>query len=162
MYRRLQNEPADKVTGLIELSQSVRFKDSRGSRCRMGLNGSKACSIYNYSKWFDWKAAQRAFYKTCFPKHAMDQVLQGWFLELPPKTGFLDVMNYWVGADCAGTIVCTALRDQSIIIGDETVGMHVGERLSFNLRTIHEIKPSDHGQLWACIMIFMMPDDIVE
>lgn len=148
-YEKLTNE---EVESLIELSKDVKFKDSKGSRMRVGANAPKVLSVYNYSKWFEWKHKQRELFKTAFPEVVLPKVLQGWFLEIPAGDGLLDLMNIWVGKPHSGRIVATALKDQVIFLDNKEVRLQKGEQIGFSLCTLHEIKPSTEGQLWACVM----------
>lgn len=153
MYKHYEKLSPEEVESLLALSKEVEYKDSRGSRMRVGYNGAKACSIYKYSKWFDWKHTQREFYKTTLPEVAIPKVVQCWFLEIPENNGFLDLMDYWVDKPLSGRIIATALRDQTIIINGNPVKVLTGEQIGFSLCTLHEIRKSREGQLWACAMI---------
>lgn len=152
MYKHYDKLTNEEVASLIALSKEVKFKDSKGSRMRVGANGADACSIYNYSKWFDWKHKQREIFRPCFPEMMHKSIIQGWFLEIPPNTGFLDKMVVWVGKEYSGRVIATALKTQTILLDGTPVKVKKGEQIGFSLCTIHEIKPSTEGQLWACVM----------
>lgn len=153
MYKHYDNLTTEEVESLVELSKEVKFKDSGGTRVRMGANGSNALSIYNYSKWFTWKHKQREVFKAAFPENSKDSIVQGWFLKLPAYKGFLDLQDTWVDNPMSGRVIATALQDQTIYIENTAIDVKKGEQIGFSLCSLHEIKPSDKGQLWACVMI---------
>ncbi|BEG72406.1 hypothetical protein [Pseudomonas phage PA1C] len=154
MYKHYDPLTEEEVTTLVDLSRKVKYKDSYGSRCRIGKNKTKALSIYNYSKWFDWTSKQRDIFKVGFSEDIQNKAVQGWFLDIPAGRGFLDQMTTWVNKTGAGTIVATALKDrQAIQLNGRLIELRKGEQIAFNLSTVHAIPKSDHGQLWACVMI---------
>jgi hypothetical protein len=154
MYTRYEKRSEAQVDALLSVKGAVPFKDSYGNRCRMGANGSKACSIYNYSKWFNWTSAQRRAFKDAFPEKVVAKAVIGHFLEIPAGTGFLDLMNYWVDKFMAGKIITVSLQDnQTFLINGNPLVLNRGDTIGFSLRELHEIKPSEAGQLWACIMV---------
>lgn len=152
MYKQYDDLTPEELESLVELSKEVKFKNSEGSRMRVGQNGPKAMSIYNYSKWFDWKHKQREVFKACFPEVAYPMIVQGWFLDIPANTGFLDRMIQWVDYPMSGRIIATALKTQTIFLDDKPVRVKQGEQIGFSLCTVHEIKSSEEGQLWACTL----------
>lgn len=154
MYKYYNNLDDNEVEKLIELSEQVKFQKSEGHRRRVGVNGTNALSNYNVAKWFDWTHAKREQFRTNFPIPIQDKILQGWFLDIPRGTGFLDLMGYWVDKPFSGSMVATALRDQTIFIDKKEIAVTKGQQIGFSLRSLHEIKPSKDGQLWACIMFF--------
>ena len=156
MYKSYEAVSEEELTELIQLSEEVVFKPATGWNRRCGAN-KKAMSRYNVAKWFDWKHAQRELFRTKFPAPIQTKIIQGWFLEIPRGTGFLDLMDYWVGKPNSGTVVITALKDQSIYIDRCEVHVKAGQQLGFNLSELHEIKPSKEGQLWACVMFLGCP-----
>lgn len=154
MYKHYEPLTEVEVETLDELSTQVSYRLSNGSRCRMGANREKARSIYRYAKWYDWNKAQRETFRVGFTEEVIGKTIQGWFLHIPAKTGFLDVMTYWVDKINSGTVVCTALRDrQTIILDGKPIELRKGEQIGFSLRTVHSIPKSEFGQLWACVMI---------
>lgn len=153
MYKRYDKLTTEEFESLVALSKEVTFKEAKGSRVRVGANAPEIMSVYNYSKWFTWKAKQRDLFKTFFPAQAIEKATQGWFLEIPENKGFLDTMTYWVGKPTSGRVIATALKTQSIIIDDESVRVKKGDQIGFSLESVHSIKPSAEGQLWACVMI---------
>ncbi len=154
MYKIYDKLSDEELKALTDLAREVRFKDSYGNRVRIGRNKEKALSIYNYAKWFDWTAAQRETFRKGFTPEVINKTISAWFLDIPAGTGFLDIMDTWVDKPNAGTIVCTALKDnQSLYLGGRLVELNAGEQLSFHLSTVHSIPKSAHGQLWACVMI---------
>lgn len=141
------------VKKFIELSEGLVFSRAEGSKRRVGRNKEKALSIYKYSKWFTWSFKQRAIYRKLIGDHRASRTLQCWYMKVPAGDGFLDVMDYWVTHPTACSVVSVALKDnQSIWIDGEEVVVKKGEAIGFKLNTIHEIKPSENGQMWACIM----------
>lgn len=152
MYKNFEPLSQAELKQLIEIKDSVTFTQAKGKDVRMGRNAPKVISVYNYAKWFDWRSNQRKVFKEFFPVTVREKILQGWFLEIPKHSGFLDVIDYWVGKPASGQVIATALQDQSIILGGEEVVVRKGEQIGFNLSTLHEIKPSKKGQLWACVM----------
>lgn len=153
MYKHYTPLTESEVENAIELSKEVKFREAFGSRRRVGRNGQNALSKYNYSKWFEWNKKQRDTFKTFFSKEVIDQAVQGWFLEIPAGSGFLDVMDYWVGKPLSGRVIATALKEQVFHLEGKGVQLSPGEQIGFSLTSLHEIKPSPEGQLWACVMI---------
>lgn len=153
MYKHYDKLTDTEVEDLIALSKELKFKDSKGHRMRVGANAPRVLSVYNYSKWFEWRHKQREQFKTFFPEIALPKITQGWYLEIPANTGLLDLMTVWVGKPLSGRIIATALMDQSIFLDGQEVCVKKGEQIGFSLCTPHEIKPSEQGQLWACVMI---------
>lgn len=152
MYKNYQDNSKDEVDELLALSEEVKFQKAEGYRRRVGANGVNALSRYNVAKWFDWTHAQRETFRSKFPKPVQNKITQAWFLDIPRGTGFLDLMDYWVDKPFSGTVVCTALKDQTIHLNKTAVKVKKGQQIGFSLRTLHEIKPSKEGQLWACVM----------
>lgn len=154
MYTRLHTLSETAVTELRELKDAVSFSDSYGARRRQGKNDAKALSIYNYSKWFGWTHTQREVFRKALPEKQTQKAKQVWFLDIPARTGFLDVMTTWVdhGHMC-GKICAYSLTDkQTIYIDGHSVTLEKGEGIYFCLSNIHQIKTSKEGQLWACVM----------
>ena len=143
----------DVVKKYIGLSEELNFTRAEGSKRRVGRNKQNGLSIYKYSKWFNWGFKQRDLYRTLIGEHRAARNIQCWYMKVPAGDGFLDVMDYWVTHDSACSVVSVALKgDQSIWIDDEEVVVKKGEAIGFKLNTLHEIKPSENGQMWACIM----------
>lgn len=161
MYTRLQPLSESAVVDLLELKEQVTFSNADGARRRQGLNDFNALSIYSYSKWFNWTSAQRTLVKQHLPEKQTGSAKQLWFLELPPKTGFLDVMDYWVGlGNRCGKVCAYALQDQTILIAGKAVNVKKGGGIYFCLSEIHQIKPCDAGQLWLCVMTMRSVNDV--
>lgn len=153
MYKRLQSLSEEAVAKLLEIEQNVTFTAATGSRRRVGKNTVQALSIYSYAKWFNWTHAQREAFRACLPTKQTALAKQVWYLDIPPRTGFLDVMTYWVGTgERCGKVCAYALRDQTIRIAGADVHLEKGEGIYFCLSEIHSISPSKEGQLWACCM----------
>lgn len=163
MYVLLKPLASAEIFTLLELKEEVKFSDSAGSRMRVGKNGPYACSIYNYSKWFSWTHAQRETLKSVFPEKQTTHAMQSWFLDIPPKVGFLDVMNKWVGLgkECGKVLAYSLGGDQVIWINGSPIRLKKGEGIGFCLSEIHQIKPNLAGQLWACMMVRNKPADYV-
>lgn len=158
MYVRLPALPPEAVAQLRQHYQEVPVKRAESHRRRMGENTVNALSIYRYSRWFDWTAAQRKAFKKHLPPSQAEKAIVGWFLDIDPEVGFLDRMTTWVGKTMAGTILSYSLKGEAqILINDRVVRVPEGEGICFNLREIHEIKPSPNGQLWACLMVLEEP-----
>lgn len=157
MYKSYQSISDTELTELIELSKEVKLDNITGHRRRIGANKSAKLSLYSMSKWFNWTHAQREVFRTKFPEPIQTKILQGWFLEIPRGTGFLDLMDYWVGKANSGSVVATALKDQTIFLDKKELHVKAGQQIGFNLSTLHEIKPSKEGQLWACVMFLGCP-----
>lgn len=157
MYKHLEPLTETELKELEVLKGEVKFHKAEGYRRRVGANGPNALSRYNVSKWFDWTHAQRETFRSKFPLPLQRKILQGWFLELPRGTGFLDLMNYWVGKHMSGSVVCTALKDQTVHLDGNPIKVKRGQQITFKLSTLHELKASKEGQLWACIMFFGCP-----
>lgn len=153
MYKRLHTLSEEAVAALLEIQQNVTFTSATGSRRRVGKNTVNALSIYNYSKWFNWKHAQREAFRKQLPAQQTDLAKQVWFLDIPAGKGFLDVMTYWVGTEHqCGKVCAYALRDQTIHISGADIHLEKGEGIYFCLSEIHSINPSKDGQMWACTM----------
>lgn len=153
-FQRLPKLSGEQVATLKALSKDLVFTEATGSRRRVGANGTKALSIYSYSKWFNWKAKERSVFRSVWEEQYLNTVVQGWFLRLPKRDGFLDVMDAWVDLPNSGTVVATALEDkQTIIIDDISHILNKGETIKFHLSLIHSIPKVKTAQLWACIMI---------
>jgi hypothetical protein len=150
MYTKLSKLNQDKIEILNNLSATV---DYRNKNIRIGANGIQNKSIYVYSKWFDWHRDQRKLYKNCFDESLINNAMIGWFLKFPEKTGFLDLITYWVDNRLAATVASFALEDQEIILNGEKVAVYKGEGIKFSLKIAHEIKPNSKEMRWACLML---------
>jgi hypothetical protein len=158
MHRIYPALSAEQQAELIELSKEMKWIEAYSFRRRMGVNGADALSIYKNTRWFTWTAKQRNKYKALLPEHMVNQAVVGWYLDLPAGDGFLDRMTVWVDKPNSGTAIAYALRgDQTILINDKPVLVKQGQGIGFSLREIHEIKPSEEGQLWACVMVRGQP-----
>lgn len=153
MYKYFDPLTESEVAVLTELTDHVKFTPAEGMYRRRGANAPAVNSIYNTSRWFDWHSTHRAIFKQFFPTTVRDKIIQGWFLEIPEHKGFLDLMDYWVDKYLSGRVIATALKDQSIYLDGKEIRLRKGEQIGFSLRTLHEIKPSRTGGLWACVMI---------
>lgn len=152
MYKYFEPLPESEVSELIQLSKEVKFTKAEGYRRRRGANAPDVNSVYNFSMWFNWRSSQRKQYKDYFPTTVREKIVQGWFLELPPHVGFLDLMNYWVGKPQSGRVIATALKDQSIWLEGKEQRLSAGQQIGFSLELLHEIKACREGGLWACVM----------
>lgn len=159
MYKNYEPLTGDELKRLTTLKNSVDFVKAEGYELRKGKNAPKVMSVYNFSKWFEWHSTQRKEFKEFFPTTVREKIVQGWFLELPAHDGFLDVIDYWVDKKHAGHVIATALKDQSIYLDGQEVVVRKGEQIGFDLRTIHELKASKKGQLWACVMFLDSYED---
>jgi len=147
------------VKALVELRSEFELPNVRSNSRRMGENSCHNLSVYKNTRWFSWNRDQRQRFKDALPKKQWEKAVVGWFLDFPAKEGFLDRMTTWVNEVQSGTIIAYALRtNQSILINDEPVMVKKGEGIGFSLRNIHEIKRSQEGQLWACVMVLDSPD----
>ncbi|MNB83829.1 hypothetical protein D3C87_1438440 [compost metagenome] len=162
MYTRLHTLSETAVTELRELKDTVSFVDSYGARRRQGKNDTEALSIYNTSNWFYWTHAQREIFRKALPEKQTQKTKQVWFLDIPARTGFLDVMTYWINyAHLCGKICAYSLTDkQTIYIEGNAITLNKGEGIYFCLSQIHQIKPSKDGQLWACVMTRVPVEDL--
>lgn len=151
-YQVYKDLPTTAVDSLIELASRVTFKDSYGHRCRMGANGAANLSVYENSKWFDWNRKDRAQFKAAFPEQQLTPAIIGYFLRIP-KGGHLDKQTVWVDRDKCGSMVVVALQDQTFWIEGHELKMTKGQSIGFHLSKVHEIKPAEDGQLWACLMV---------
>lgn len=152
MYKYFEPLNEKEVNDLEQLSKEIKFTKAEGYRRRRGANAPKVQSVYNFSRWFDWTSQQRNGFKEHFPISVQEKIVQGWFLELPPHIGFLDVMDFWVDKPNCGRVIATALKDQSIWIDNKEIRLNKGEQIGFTLESLHEIKPCREGGLWACVM----------
>jgi hypothetical protein len=157
MYKYLENIVPESMQTLEDLHQEVKMIPAVGPRRRVGANGASALSTYSVSKMFNWTAAQRDLFKDQFKGTVHDKIIQGWFLELPEHVGFLDLMNYWVDKPLSGSIMCIAMKDQTIHLDKKPVVLTKGQKITFHLSTLHELKRSPEGQLWACVMFLGDP-----
>lgn len=162
MYLRYPKLDPQPLSALTHLAGAQSFENSVSYRRRIGAGGQQALSEYAYSRWYGWSRKDREGFQTCFPAHVVDRSVVGWFLKIPPTTGFLDRMTTWVGQKMAGTVLAYALMpEQELVLNDQVVTVADGEGVMFNLGIIHEIKPSSRGQLWACVMTPYAPSAFV-
>lgn len=163
MYTRLHTLSETAVAELRGLKDEVVFSDSYGARRRQGKNDANALSIYNYSKWFNWTHKQREIFRKALPERQTQKTKQVWFLDIPPRTGFLDEMTYWIThAKSCGKICAYSLTDkQTIYLNGNSVTLEKGEGIYFCLSNLHQLKPSKDGQLWACVMTTSPVTDLV-
>lgn len=159
MFTRYPKLPDQDLEVLQKLVTEVSFVEAVSHRRRMGENKMHALSIYNYSRWYAWNRFQRRAYRAAHNANAEPDILVGWLLDIPPEQGFLDRQTYWVDKKMAHTVVSYAVKsDQTIHINDVPIVVPQGAGIGFSLRTIHEIKPSTEGQLWACVMVPHQPE----
>lgn len=149
MYITTQNLSEENIQKLSEISSEINFIDTDK---RMGANGFAKPSIYTYSKWKTWNRVQVQEFKSVFPSGDIDTAIIGWYLKLPAETGFLDLMNTWVGKPCGSVIAYSMTDDQNIWLNNQEVTLKKGQGIKFKLSVPHEIKPSPQEQIWACIM----------
>lgn len=144
----------DKVEALRSLSDMVTFRDSSSVRRRMGVNGSKALSIYNTAKWYNFKAAVRNNFRECFPTEIQEIAFIGWYLHIP-ENGFIDKIATWVNKPTTNVFYYSiALHDnQRIYIDDVLHTYNAGEVCHFCIKSTYEIKKEDPEQLWACMLV---------
>lgn len=161
-YKKLPTLSESRVVALKELADTVHLKTSVGSRVRMGRNKEKRLSRYLYSKWFNWSRKERQIYREAVGESRAKEAVQCWFLRIPEKDGFLDVMDTWVYQGGRAAVIATYAvgGDQTIWIGDEEILVKKGEGIAFRLSELHEIRESEEGQLWACMMTQMSPEGI--
>lgn len=153
-YRTLGVMDPESVDKMLTLSGEVKYSFSSGSRMRIGRNAPKVLSKYHYAKWFKWKAGQRQRFKDIYPEYLIPMITQAWFLKFDPVEGQLDEMVFAANTKLAGTFVITALKDaQEMLIDGKIVVVNKGETITFNASTLHEVKPSENGQLWLCTMV---------
>lgn len=153
MYRIHKVTNETQVNKLIELSKSLNFKFSEGSRMRKGANAPHVLSKYWYTRWFEWTAEQRQVVKDNYPQPFIRLPLQVWYLKFEAKVGMLDLMDYWVDQKTPPTIFALALQDnQNIHIDGKLVVANKGDIVEFSLGTLHEVKVQDRDSLWLCLM----------
>lgn len=153
-FLRLPSVTKEQVDLLTELAKEVKFTNATGYRRRVGVNGTKALSIYHYSKWFDWNSKQRAAYRKAWTEEQLSVVVQGWFIRYPKRTGFLDEIDAWIDKPNSGTILGISLEDGQVIKVDGKLHtVNKGEVIKFNVSLIHSVPKVRETNLWACIMI---------
>lgn len=160
MITRLKKLTPSRVTRLRELFDTFSLTQATSHRQRMGENGAENSSVYFTTRWFGWRYQVRDLFKEQLPPAIVSKALVGWFLHLPPNTGFLDRMTTWVGReDESGTAMAYSMQDGQVIrLNDVEHQLNRGDGIGFNLSEVHEIFPSDAGQLWACVMVRGRPD----
>lgn len=149
MYKKLENISEEKIKWLEAIQARAKM---RSYPIRLGMNGPDVLSVYTYSKWYDWTSSDRQAFKSCFKKEYSNNAIVGWFLNFPAHEGFLDKVDYWVGARMAGNIIAYATTDAEIVINDKIVKLHRGEGVTFSLREYHEVRKSATEANWACLM----------
>lgn len=160
MITRLKKLSPSKAHALYQLFDTFTLKQASSHRLRMGENRMDNLSVYFTTRWFKWRYQVRDLFKEQLPEAMVNQAMVGWYLHLPPETGFLDRMTTWVDKQAgSGTVMAYALQDgQVIILNEQEHVVNRGEGIGFHLSEVHEIKPSTEGQLWACIMVRGNPD----
>jgi hypothetical protein len=160
MITLLKKLSPTRVTRLRQLFDTFNLKQASSHRLRMGENGASNQSVYFTTRWFTWRYQIRDMFKAQLPEAMVNSAMVGWFLHLPPETGFLDRMTTWVGKEAgSGTAMAYSLQDgQVIYLNDIPHQLNRGDGIGFNLSEIHEIRPSAEGQLWACVMVRGRPD----
>lgn len=149
MYETLPTLTEESITKLTDLQLSVSLSNKD---IRLGASGINNISVYEQSKWTTWTREQKLTFKEVMGSF-VEKAIVGWFLKFPANSGFLDTMNAWAESKSAGTIVAYALKDgQNIWINGSEVTVNKGEGIKFNLKHIHEVKPSNNDQIWACLM----------
>lgn len=160
MITRLKKLSPTKVHTLRQLFDTFNLRQASSHRQRMGENRSANLSVYFTTRWFSWRSHVRDLFKEQLPVGMVNQAMVGWYLSLPPETGFLDRMTTWVGKEAgSGTAMAYSLQDgQVILLNDTEYVVNRGEGIGFHLSEVHEIKSSTEGQLWACVMVRGNPD----
>lgn len=152
--KRMVEALPDAITLELEnLSNKLPYRHSDSIRRRVGANGQDALSVYSNSKWYNWDRKTRAHFKLLFPDQYVKKALIGWFLDIPREDGFLDLMTYWKDDVMPAVVAAYALRDnQTLWLDGKPFTANRGEGILFTLDCLHEIKPSQDGQRWACVM----------
>lgn len=153
---KLDDETLEKMQDLAARTPLYR---ATGQRIRVGEHGKDNLSVYNYDRWYGWKAKDRNLFKECFPESARDLMLVGHFLEIPDG-GHLDRMVAWVGVKQSGYMLSFNIGEEParIIISDREVEVPVGGSVGFSLIEPHEIPKREGGRdLWACTMLLAAP-----
>jgi hypothetical protein len=144
---------AEQLNNLLELQSQVKMIPATSHRRRMGANKYNNLSIYNYSRYMTWTAAQRKIFKENFPDNADSKAVVKWFVEYPANTGFLDRMTYWVGEPSPSWFTCYNIKGSgNITINDELIVVPVGQGITFAVSEIHDIAATAAGATWACVM----------
>lgn len=144
---------AEQLKNLQDLQSQIKMVPATSHRRRMGENKYNNLSVYNYSRFLKWTAAQRKIFKENFPTNADNKAVVKWFVEYPANTGFLDRMTYWVNEKSPSWFTCYNIKGSgNITIGDELVVVPVGQGITFPVNEIHEIAPTSTGTTWACVM----------
>lgn len=158
MYVRYPKLPDEALATLDELVKELNWVNAVSHRRRMGENRYNNLSEYTNTRWFSWTREQRDRFRSAIPEKQNSKALVGYFIELAPKTGFLDRMTTWTDNPASsGTIIAYALKDAVILLNDTEVDVKRGEGIGFNLSVIHEVKASENGQLWANVMVMGDP-----
>jgi len=152
MYEKKSKLNSEQVNALRLLKDEVVMTNKH---IRLGENGTDNMSVYNYSKWSTWNRSQKSQFKSYFPSESIEKSVIGWFLNLPPNTGFLDKMIAWRNQNHCGTVVAFALDDQQIYLNDQAITVESGEGIQFKLNVDHNIKPSGTDRNWACVMVMI-------
>jgi hypothetical protein len=153
MYKLLEEQSDESHQNLLDLQSQIKLWPCNSHRRRVGANGIKRLSIYNRSKYLSWKAAQRKTFRENFPGKAASMAMVQFFQEFPPETGFLDLMNYW--ADMASPSFLTAFclkGSGGLTFNDVDVAVPVKQGIVYSLNELHEIKATEEGSLWACVL----------
>lgn len=143
----------------LEAFREIASRETRypavGVTRRLGASREKALSIYKYNRWFKWNKRDRDTVKSFFPDHIAKYIIVAHLLEIPAETGFLDLMDNWVGLPKAGYIVSVNIGTtvQEVFISGKKYSVRPGENIAFSLVELHEIKPSKTGQLWGFVML---------
>jgi predicted phosphoadenosine phosphosulfate sulfurtransferase len=152
MYKQKYKLTTNEIESLVSLKNEVNLENTS---VRLGISGTDNLSVYTVSKWKSWNRNQKIEFKKNFPVEIIDKSVVGWYLHIPSKTGFLDLMTTWMGQKTCGTIFAYALEDnQAIILDGEQVTVNRGESVKFNLSVPHEIKQGN-SQTWACVMLMV-------
>lgn len=148
MYKLLDTLSLAETDALIKLHSDLELSSE------INIHGKPDNSQYLHTNWFDWSSIQRGIFRKGFKENVISNAVQCWFLELPKETGFLDKQEYWNNKkESCGKVIAIALRNQTIVIGDEEVQMKKGQTILFCLSNTHQLNKSKHGQLWACVMV---------
>lgn len=153
-YRGLTRISNEDIRALKELYKELNPPYVTSHRRRNGVNIYKNLSIYKDTRWFKWSQAQRDRFRAHYPEKYHSKALVAYFIEFPKEEGFLDRMETWVGKQQKSNIIAYALnKGQHIYLNDKRVEVGQGEGIVFSLSSVHEVKPSKAGALWANVMV---------
>ena len=107
----------DNVARLLQLYEELPQFEANGYTRRIGAGLSDNLSVYSLCKIEMLPMAQRRRFRAEMPEALLNKSYTEYFLTLPPGTGHIDRMVYWLGKNTAMRINAFALKDnQSILI----------------------------------------------